>query len=213
VISRSFDGGKTWTRKLIATPKPHDEDEPSDPNIPLGKSDIHMSFDRFGGLWISYLHGQLTSTPAGFTGGPIEVIYSADKGRTFHHVLSQFALERHEVPEDIWPVYVGLDYPYLAIGPDATNLNSDTVWMSIGDAIDGDAPNEYQQRIWGLRVKGLGVSEIDMPSLRKYVLPSSHVAGYGSIDVGPRGDVVIALRQKEGMAAFVDKRAPAFQHR
>ena len=102
-----------------------------------------------------------TSTPAGFTGGPIEVIYSADKGRTFHHVLSQLALEQDEVPADIWPVYVGLDYPYLAIGPDATNLKYDTVWMSIGDAIDGDAPNEYQQRIWGLRVKGLGVAKID----------------------------------------------------
>ena len=138
-----------------------------DPNIPLGKSDIHLSFDRFGGLWISYLHGQLTSTPAGFT-GPIEVIYSADKGRTFHHVLSQLALERHEVPEDIWPVYVGLDYPYLAIGPDATNLKYDTVWMSIGDAIDSDAPNEYQ-RGSGACASRSWCRQDRLRSLRKYV--------------------------------------------
>ena len=43
-------------------------------------------------LWISYLHGKLTSTPAGFEGGPVPLIYSEDKGETFHHVVSQLAL-------------------------------------------------------------------------------------------------------------------------
>jgi hypothetical protein len=180
VLSRSFDGGKTWTKKRIGLEDPNDPDKPLDPNIPLGKSDIHMGFDRFGGLWINYLHGELTSTPAGFEGGPVELIYSDDKGATFSHILSQDALQQNQVPEEIWPFYVGLDYTYLAIGPDATNRDYDTVWMSIGDAIDGSAPNEYQQRVWGLRVKGLGVANIDLRSLKKYVLPSSHEAGFHS---------------------------------
>lgn len=94
---------------------------------------------------------------------------------------------------------------YLAIGPDATNLNYDAVWMSIGDAIDGSAPNEYQQRVWGLRVKGLGMSEIDLSSLRKYIVPSSHEAGYGSMDVGPKGEVIVALRQVNVKGSYLEQ--------
>ena len=205
VLSRSFDGGKTWTKKRIGLEDPNDSNKPLDPNIPLGKSDIHMGFDRFGGLWINYLHGEETSTPAGFEGGPVELIYSADKGATFNHILSQEALEQDQVPPEIWPFYVGLDYTYLTIGPDATNRDYDTVWMSIGDAIDGSAPNEYQQRVWGVRVKGLGLTNVDLASLKKYVLPGSHEAGYASMDVGPKGDVVVALLQVNLKGTYLEQ--------
>ena len=205
VISRSFDGGNSWTRKLIATHVPGKKNEPSDPNIPLGSSDIHAAFDRFGGLWISYLHGKLTNTSAGFFGGPVPLIYSDDKGETFHHVLNQNALKESGLPPEIVPVYIGLDYTYLAVGPDATNLDYDTVWMSIADAIDGNAPNDFQQRVWGLRVKGLGVSRIDLRSLKKYVVPSSRQAGYASMAVGPRGEVVISLRQVNLKDTFLEQ--------
>ena len=77
--------------------------------------------------------------------------------------------------------------------------------MSIGDAIDGYAPNEYQQRIWGLRVKGLGVSNIDLPSLKKYVVPASHQAGFSSMDVGPDGEVVAALRQVNVKGTYLEQ--------
>ena len=205
VLSRSFDGGKTWTRKRIALPNPDNGDEPLNPDIPLGSSDIHLAFDRFGGLWISYLHGKLTSTPAGFEGGPVPLIYSEDKGETFHHVVSQLALTQDEIPEDLWKFSVGLDYTYLATGPDATDPRYDAVWMSIGDAIDGYAPNEYQQRVWGLRVKGLGFSNIDLPSLKKYIVPSSHEAGFPSLDVGPNGEVVVALRQVNVKGTYLEQ--------
>jgi len=205
VLSRSFDGGKTWTRKRMALPSPNNPDQPLDPNIPLGSSDIHLAFDRFGGLWISYLHGKLTSTPAGFEGGPVPLIYSEDKGNTFHYVVSQPALTQDEMPADLWRFSVGLDYTYLAVGPDATDPRYDSVWMSIGDAIDGYAPNEYQQRIWGLRVKGLGVSNIDLPSLKKYVVPSSHEAGFPSLDVGPNGEVVVALKQVNVKGTYLEQ--------
>ena len=205
VLSRSFDGGKTWTRKRIALPSADNPDQPLDPNIPLGSSDIHLAFDRFGGLWISYLHGKLTSTPSGFEGGPVPLIYSEDKGNTFHHVVSQLALTQDEIPADLWRFSVGLDYTYLAVGPDATDPRYDSVWMSIGDALNGYAPNEYQQRIWGLRVKGLGVSNIDLPSLKKYVVPSSHEAGYPSLDVGSNGEVVVALRQVNVKGTYLEQ--------
>jgi hypothetical protein len=107
-------------------------------------------------------------------------------------------LTQDEIPADLWRFSVGLDYTYLAVGPYATDPRYDSVWMSIGDALDGYAPNEYQQRIWGLRVKGLGASSIDLPSLKKYVVPSSHEAGYPSLDVGSNGEVVVALRQAQG---------------
>jgi hypothetical protein len=205
VLSRSFNGGGTWTRKRIGLASPYDPNQPLDPNIPLGSSDIHLAFDRFGGLWISYLHGQFTSTPAGFEGGPVPLIYSEDKGETFHHVVSQLALTQDEIPPDLWPFSVGLDYTYLTIGPDATDPRYETVWMSIGDALDGYAPNEYQQRVWGLRVKGLGASNIDLPSLKKYVVPASHQAGFSSMDVGPNGEVVAALRQTNVKGTFLEQ--------
>jgi hypothetical protein len=205
VLSRSFDGGGTWTRKRIALPNPDNLNEPLDPNIPLGSSDIHLAFDRFGGLWISYLHGQLTPTPAGFEGGPVPLIYSEDKGESFHHVVSQLALTQSEMPAELWRFSVGLDYTYLAVGPDATDSRFDCVWMSIGDAIDGCAPNEYQQRVWGLRVKGLGMSNIDLGSLKKYVVPSSHEAGFPSLDVGPNGEVVVALRQVNVKGTYLEQ--------
>jgi hypothetical protein len=205
VLSRSFNGGETWTRKRIGLASPDDPNKPLDPNIPLGSSDIHLAFDRFGGLWISYLHGQQASTPAGFEGGPVPLVYSEDKGNTFRHVVSQRALTQDEIPSDLWPFSVGLDYTYLTIGPDATDPRYDTVWMSIGDALDGYAPNEYQQRIWGLRVKGLGVPNIDLASLKKYVVPASHQAGFSSMDVGPNGEVVAALRQTNVKGTFLEQ--------
>jgi hypothetical protein len=205
VLSRSFNGGETWTRKRIGLASPDDPNKPLDPNIPLGSSDIHLAFDRFGGLWISYLHGQQASTPAGFEGGPVPLVYSEDKGNTFRHVVSQRALTQDEIPSDLWPFSVGLDYTYLTIGPDATDPRYDTVWMSIGDALDGYAPNEYQQRIWGLRVKGLGVPNIDLASLKKYVVPASHQAGFSAMDVGPNGEVVAALRQTNVKGTFLEQ--------
>jgi hypothetical protein len=123
--------------------------------------------------------------------GPVPIVYSADKGETFNLIREEEPLDRNQLPESVQPFYSGLDYTYLGIGPDATNLNYDTVWSSVGDALMGDAPNEYQQRVFGLRVKGLGLSNIDLPSFKTYVLPGSHAAGWASIDVDPKGAVIV----------------------
>ncbi len=62
VLSRSFDGGKTWTKKLFGLPDPNDPTKPLDPNLPIGGADEHVGFDRFGGLWIIYLTGEDLTT-------------------------------------------------------------------------------------------------------------------------------------------------------
>jgi hypothetical protein len=73
VLSRSFDEGKTWTNKLLGLPAETDPNnalcgwldghmpdpscQPLDPNLPIGGDDVRVGFDRFGGLWLTYLTG------------------------------------------------------------------------------------------------------------------------------------------------------------
>ncbi|MGB9643991.1 MAG: hypothetical protein WCB44_02465 [Stellaceae bacterium] len=205
VLSRSFDGGKTWTKKLLGLPDPNDPTmrKPLDPNLPVGGSDEHVGFDRFGGLWIVYLSGLDIATQN--LVGPVPIVYSADKGETFNLIYKEEPLDPTQLPKSVQPFYSGLDYTYLGIGPDATNLNYDTVWSSVGDALMGDAPNEYQQRVFGLRVKGLGVSNIDLTSFKAYVLPGSHAAGWASIDVDPKGAVIVSLMQSNPKDTFLEQ--------
>jgi hypothetical protein len=139
------------------------------PRRALGGTDEHSGFDRFGGLWITYL--SVTTSSDTESGGPLYTVYSADKGETFNLIETVRALDPSQVPDTIKVHYGGLDFDYLGIGPDATNLNYDTVWTSIGDALDTCAPNEYQLIVYGLRVKGLGVANIDLPSFKEYIVP------------------------------------------
>ena len=205
VLYRSFDGGKTWTKKLLGLPDPNNPDQPLDPNVPTGGSDNHQGFDRFGGLWINYLSGDEEEATGSGIVGPVYTVYSADKGETFTLIHTERALDPNQLPDVIAPRYRGLDYDYLGIGPDATNLNYDTVWTSVGDALNTCAPNEYQQRVYGLRVKGLGVDKIDLSSFREYILPGSDQAGFGSIDVDPEGTVLVALMQSNPKGTFLEQ--------
>jgi hypothetical protein len=204
VLSRSFDGGKTWTKKLLGLPDPNDPKRPLDPNLPIGGSDEHVGFDRFGGLWIIYLTGEDPEDLPQLV-GPVRMVYSADKGETFNLILTENPLDPNQLPKSVRPFYTGLDYTYLSIGPDATNLNYDTVWSSVGDDLNGCAPNEYQQRVFGLRVKGLGLSNIDFASVKEYVLPGSHAAGWASIDVDLRGAVIASLMQTNPKNTFLEQ--------
>jgi hypothetical protein len=233
VLSRSFDGGKTWTKKIIGLPAETDPNnaqcgwlnghipdpscQPLDPNVPIGGDDVRVGFDRFGGLWMTYISGMIV--PGGFFAGELYLIYSADKGDTFSLILNRPTTPTDvHVPANIQPYYQRFEYDNLGIGPDATNLKYDTVWMSVGDAIAGCAPNEYQQRMWGLRVKGLGVHKIDLScpatpdgkgcqggSLKFYILPSSQQAGFSSIDVDPKGAVIAALMQTNPKETFLEQ--------
>ena len=91
--------------------------------------------------------------------GILYLVYSADKGETFNLIKTITPLDPGQVPESVRPFYTGLDYDFLATGPDATNLNYETVWTSIGDAFDACAPNEYQQKFldYASRVSELSI--------------------------------------------------------
>ena len=154
VLSRSFDSGKTWTKKILGLADPNNPDQPLDPNLPIGGTDEHSRFDRFGGLWITYAAD--ARAPGSPYVGILYLVYSADKGETFSLIKTIATLDPSQVPDNVRPFLGGTDYDFLATGPDATNLNYETVWTSIGDAFDTCAPNEYQQRVldYALRVLG-----------------------------------------------------------
>jgi hypothetical protein len=196
VLSRSYDGGKTWTKKLLGLPDPRDPNQPLDANLPIGGSDEHSGFDRFGGLWITY---------GGGPSGSMYAVYSADKGDTFSLVHTEKRLEPAELPEAVRAYYEGLDYPYLGIGPDATNPNYESVWSSVGDALKTCAPNEFQQRVFGWRVKGLGIENIDLSSFKRYILPGSSQAGFGSIDVDTNGTVFVSQMQTNPKGTYLEQ--------
>ncbi len=195
-LSRSFDGGKTWTKKILGQPDPNNVNEPLDPNLPIGGSDEHSGFDRFGGLWITY---------GGGPSGSMYAVYSSDKGETFSLIHTEEPLSPTQLPDAIRGYYGGLDFPYLGIGPDATNLTYDTVWNSVGDALKTCAPNEFQQRVFGWRVKGLGVQNIDLASFKRYILPGSDQAGFGSIDIDPNGTVFVSQMQTNPKGTYLEQ--------
>ena len=203
VLSRSFDGGRTWTKKLLGLAvDPNNPVQPVDPNLPTGGTDEHSRFDRFGGLWISY--ASTTPPPGSPYPNLIYLVYSADKGETFHLIETITPLDPNQIPANIRPFYNGLDYDFLATGPDATNLNYATVWVSVGDAFNTCADNEYHQRVFGLRVKGLGVDHIDLPSLKQYIVPGSNIGAWGSMDVDPNGTVYISLQQDNVKGTYLE---------
>lgn len=225
VLSRSADGGETWTKKRIglactnpdpkkcpAPPKfpkncypAHSTSNgppPLDPSIPTGGVDFHIGFDRFGGLWLVYLS---VANPPDHQ----QMIYSADKGETFTPINAMnvypCATDVPDSPVNARRFWQGLDYDYLAIGPDATNLDYDTVWTSVGLEFNNNTPNEAGQIVKGIRVKGLGLSNIDLTSVKRYTLPSSWEAGFPSMDVDPKGAVIISLKQTNVRGTYLEQ--------
>ncbi len=195
VMSRSLDGGETWTSRLMT-----DIGIPLKPGVktPQGGVDFHTGFDRFGGLWLAFI-----SAANGFDEG--QLVYSADKGETFHLIVSQ-PPDPTLVPEYMRSFYAGLDYDFLGIGPDATNPRYDTVWTSIGNQLTSVTPNEGgHQIVWGVRVRGLGLQNVDLSSRKRYLLTASGQGGFPSIDVDPKGAVIISIRQTNVKGTFLEQ--------
>ncbi len=225
VLSSSKNGGETWTKKRIGlsctnpdptkcpapptlpgechSPKiPGNGPPPLDPNIPTGGVDFHIGFDRFGGLWLNYLS---VANPPDHE----QLLYSSDKGDHFIPIVEMNVYpcdtDVPDSPVDVRNFYLGLDYDYMAIGPDATNPKYDTVWTSVGIQFTNYTPNEAGQLVRGIRVKGLGKDNIDYSSVKKYRLPFSKEAGFPSIDVDPKGAVIIALRQTNVKGTYLEQ--------
>jgi hypothetical protein len=108
LISRSFDGGKTWTYSSLGAAQDHYSS--TTPRV-----DPHMAFDSFGNLYVVY---EVASSSSEIR---VVLARSSDGGATF---TTQTAVSGQGL---------NVDYPILATGPDATNLARQTVWVAYTD--------------------------------------------------------------------------------
>lgn len=108
LISRSFDGGRTWAYTSVGAAQDHLSG--STPRV-----DPHVTFDSFGNLYVVY---EVASSASEIR---VIVARSGDGGQTF---TAQTAVSGQGL---------NVDYPIIATGPDATNLARQTVWVGYTD--------------------------------------------------------------------------------
>jgi hypothetical protein len=108
MVSRSFDGGKTWAN--ISLGSGQDKLSGSTPRV-----DPHITFDRFGNLYVVYM------VAASKTEIRMVVARSTNGGASFttsNAVVGQG---------------LTVDFPFIATGPDATDTRRETVWVGYTD--------------------------------------------------------------------------------
>lgn len=163
VVSRSFDGGKTWATTLVGSA----QDKLS---ASTNRVDPHLAFDRFGNLYVVYEVAASTSEIR------VIVARSSNGGQSFTASTAVAGQGLH------------IDYPIIATGPDATNLNQETVWVGYTDT------SLRRVRVVGARSTGLG-------NLSGFTSPQTVAdasGSFGSIAVGPAGQVVMAWQTSTG---------------
>jgi len=169
----SFDGGKTWTRRVIGT------------GAPLGEicCDEQLAWDRFGNLWMTYLVN---------TNGHVLVAVSTDGGLTFTKVAEivpttptgsrapSGATPKRPRPPSNNPNILG-DQPSISAGPNS-------VWVSYTVF-----PSTVVQA-FGVNVSGLGAfGKFSTPEN----VPTSDGRGdYGDTAVGPNGQVMVTYQDQ-----------------
>jgi BNR/Asp-box repeat protein len=156
----TFDGGVTWTRKIIATGNPGD---------PLGDSccDPSLSFDQYGNLFLTYLYE---------TEDVVPVALSTDGGLTFA-LVAQIAAPQGGTPtksaRDDRGLFRFVDQPTITSG-------AGEVWV----VFNAGGP----MYATGAAVSGLGrVGPFIDPG---EVVPGSNNCTYGDIAIGPAGQVL-----------------------
>ena len=109
-LSRSFDGGQTWTTTLVGA-----QDGLSTANP---RPDAHVAFDSFGNLYLTYM--------VGGNAGEIRlaVLRSTDGGQSFT-----------SLGFPISGTGFSPDSPWIATGPSTTNPGSQAVWISFTDYV------------------------------------------------------------------------------
>jgi hypothetical protein len=166
----SFDGGKTWTRRVIGT------------GPPLGEicCDQQLTFDRYGNLWMVYLLN---------TNGNVPIALSTDGGLTLTKVTEIVPTKPtgSQSPQNAaskrlrGPTKVGADQPSIAVGPNS-------VWVSWTSF-----PSTSVEAS-GASVGGLGQhGDFSAPE----PLPPSHGNGdFGDTAVGPNGQVMVTYQDQ-----------------
>jgi len=168
----SFDGGKTWTKQVIAN------------GGPLGTAccDEALSWDSFGNLWLTYLYT---------TSGTVPVAVSTDGGKTFTLVTNvQPTLQgRTRGPRPatkgtrFWSRAASSDQPSIATG-------AGSVWITYTSE-----PSVVVQAA-GAPVTGLGVyGSFGAP---QSVPTTTGKGDYGDIAIGPSGQVLVIYQFPTG---------------
>jgi hypothetical protein len=163
VVSRSFDGGKTWATTLLGSA----QDKLS---ANTNRVDPHLTFDRFGNLYVAYEVAASTSEIR------VIVARSSNGGQSF---TASTAVSGQGL---------SVDFPIIATGPDATNLNQETVWVGFTNT------SLKRVRVVAARSTGLG----NLSGFSAPVTVADAAGSFGSIAVGPAGQVVMAWQTNTG---------------
>jgi hypothetical protein len=163
LISRSFDGGKTWATSALGSGQ--DKLSGSTPRV-----DPHLTFDGFGNLYVTYMVAASTSEIR------VIVARSSDGGQTF---AAQTAVGGQGL---------GIDYPIIATGPDATDPSKQAVWVAYTDT------RARRIKIVAARSSGLG----NLSGFSAQGTVSDAGGSFGTLAVGPQGQVVLGWQRSSG---------------
>ena len=158
----TFDGGATWTRRLIATGAPGD---------PLGSAccDPSLSFDKYGNLFMTYLFLIGNTVPS-----LVPVALSTDGGLTFAVIASIASSGKRNAStgSERRGLFRFVDQPTITTG-------ANEVWL----VFNGGGPIIAT----GAPATGLGqVGSFITPE----VVPGTNNCTYGDVAIGPRGQVM-----------------------
>lgn len=160
ILSYSNDGGLNWIRKGLGF---------GNDGLPVGGTDVHSRYDRFGGLWIEYITVGAAGT---------NIIYSFDQGNSFIFITTIFP-------------GIACDFAWLGVGPDPENLDKDLLWCIFSPFDPAIANNRSSIVAKPIRINGLNSFDI-LPS-NIFVLTDFRFGGDTVCDVGPSGEVAIGF--------------------
>lgn len=165
----TFDGGTTWTSRIIGT------------SAPLGHicCDEQLAFDPYGNLWMTYLlNGN----------GTVPIALSTDGGKTFTRVATIHPVKPVGAHSVAGATGKGVFRATHKASADQGSISADghSVWVSYSVF-----PSTRIQAA-GARVSGLG-SFGRFKTLE--TVPTGHGVGdYGSTAVGPGGQVMVSYQ-------------------
>jgi len=172
-VATTFNGGVTWTRQVIGTG-----------GGDLGDicCDEQLAWDRFGNLWMVYLHNVNPDTV---------VALSTDGGLTFQKVASipPTTPNGSETPKNAKPKRLRAGGNHFADQP-SISAGANSVWVSYTSF-----PSTVIQA-FGARVTGLG--QFGAFTAPESVPTSAGRGDYGDTAVGPNGQVLVIYQDKTG---------------
>ncbi len=179
ILAQSCDGGETWTHKILTI---------SDSSKPPQGFDVHVRWDKYGGLWICYLETELQ----------LSLVYSSDKGESFDKIFTfKGRLKRAG------------DFPWIDIGPDPQDPSRELIWLGFHVITNLMTANAVDFFVKPVIINGLGKTNIEVPKKAFHLKPELNFANLPLLAVGPKGEVVIAMEDQ----SFPDAPRPVSEDR